>query len=123
MDERYFKYEESDWNLYLIKIKEWQERYISNLNKEYISILKKEGTASDNFLELMKRVEGDKNYIAVNPPKRKPNMFDNIFSLLLDKVIDIKDLDGFSLKLINDLTETLRIYYYNMYNIKYENTF
>ena len=50
-------------------------------------------------------------------------MFDNIFSLLLDKVIDIKDLDGFSLKLINDLTETLRIYYYNMYNIKYENTF
>lgn len=83
MDERYFMYEEIDWQIYLSKLADWEEKR----NKPELKL-----------------------------PRRKPNMFDNIFTLLQENVIDFSDINCFSEKLVNDLKETLRAYNHNMYN-------
>ena len=77
----YFLYEESDWELFRSKVKEWQKR--------------------SNTLVSM----------------RKSSMFDNIFTFLTNGTISLKDLDGFSEKLVSDLKELLKIYNYNMNNV------
>ena len=48
---------------------------------------------------------------------RKSSMFDNIFTFLTNGTISLKDLDGFSEKLVSDLKELLKIYNYNMNNV------
>ncbi len=48
---------------------------------------------------------------------RKSSMFDNIFTFLTNGTISLKDLNGFSEKLVSDLKELLKIYNYNMNNV------
>lgn len=113
-DERDFIYEEEDWKLFIDKIAMWQERHMQRLNEEYISILSKNDNASSKFWEIEKRINKDKNHPGVKISRRRSSMFDNIFFLYKDNIIDDTDLEGFSELLIKDLKELLVIYKRNM---------
>ena len=83
----YFVYHEDDYKLFCDRIKSWQERYLQKFNEEYYASMK------------------------------KSNMFNHMFDLLKDKIIDDNDLIGFSEKLVADLKETLRLHNYNLHNV------
>ena len=50
------EFKETDWKLFRKKLPGWQEAFMAELNKEYISILSRDQNASDNFWELEKRI-------------------------------------------------------------------
>ena len=51
------EFKETDWKLFRKKLPGWQETFMAELNKEYISILSRDQNASDNFWELEKGKE------------------------------------------------------------------
>ena len=93
-----------DWKLFREKLPEWQEKYMENLNQEYIELLQKEGNASDKFWKLEKRIRTDKKKPGVIMELRKSDLVFDLVGLLRDGVIEIHELDDFS----DDLKEMVR---------------
>ena len=99
---------ESDWRLFISRLPIWQEAYIERLNREYIALLSGDGSASEKFWELEKRVREDKRRGGVVMRMSRSNMELNLLSLLSDGVISTADLDGFSEELREKLALVLR---------------
>lgn len=88
---------ESDWKLFKKKLPQWQERYMEKLIDQYIEILNGSGEASERFWELEEHINRDKRCsgVMVNDIRRS-TMRREIANLLIDSVITLNDLDGFT---------------------------
>lgn len=95
---------EKDWKLFKSKIPAWQERHMDKLNKEYIDILSGEGTPSEKFWSLEKRIKKDKNSAGVQINLSRSEYIFNIAELLRDEIITFDELDDFS----EELKERIR---------------
>jgi len=96
-----------DWKLFREKVPEWQELYMERLTKKYIELLSSPGNASDHFWELEKRIRNDKKHPGVILEMKKSEAIWDIAILVKKKVINLKDLEGFSQELIDSVTELL----------------
>ena len=92
-----------DWKLFRERISVWQESYMEKLNKEYIELLTGNGTPSEKFWSLEKRIRNDKRHTGVLITLSKRNMPFDIVSLIVDGAIDFGDIEDFS----DDLKETV----------------
>ena len=88
---------ESDWKLFKKLLPEWQERYMERLVGQYIEILNGSGEASSRFWALEERINRDKlsSGVIANDIRRS-TMHREIANLLIDNVITLNDLDGFT---------------------------
>ena len=93
----------ADWKLFRERIGVWQEAYMERLNREYIELLSADGDASDKFWALEKRIRADRSAPGVRLELKKSDVGWDLVRLLLDGVITIRDLDGFS----EDLRDTV----------------
>lgn len=85
-----------DWKLFRQKLPDWQEAYMDRLNREYIEILAGEGNPSDKFWALEKRIRQDKRSSGVQLQLSRSDLLNLLSALLVDDVITLDDLDGFS---------------------------
>ena len=85
-----------DWKLYQEKIKEWQERYMEKLVKEYADYLCSNLPASTKFWELEKRIRQDKKNPGVLIELSKSDMLWDIAGLVRRNIITLDDLAEFS---------------------------
>lgn len=97
---------DSDWKIFRAKVPDWQETYMENLIKEYISLLSEEKLASDKFWELESLVKKDNRRPGVIIDMRRSKMINNIIALLNDNVITFDDLNNFS----EELRETIKFF-------------
>ena len=88
-----------DWNLFKAKLPIWQEAYMARLNEEYIQILKREGSPSDNFWELNRRIQKDRKNVGVIVELDRKMAVKTIVDLLNDEIITYDDLKDFSSEL------------------------
>lgn len=88
---------ESDWKLFKKILPQWQERYMERLVGQYIEILNGSGEASSRFWALEERINRDKlsSGVIANDIRRS-TMHREIANLLIDNVITLNDLDGFT---------------------------
>lgn len=88
---------ESDWKLFKKVLPQWQERYMERLVGQYIEILNGSGEASNRFWALEERINRDKLCSGVMMEDiRRSTMHREIANLLIDNVITLNDLDGFT---------------------------
>ena len=80
---------------------------MERLTKKYIELLGSPGNASDHFWELEKRIRNDKKHPGVILEMNKSEAIWDIAILVKKKVINLKDLEGFSQELIDSVTELL----------------
>lgn len=99
-------YTENDWRLFKSKITIWQEKYITEFNKKYLSILQSDKLPSEKFWELEKRINADKHSVGVIVDMRRSKLIENIISLINDGVINLSDISEFS----GGLKQTIEIY-------------
>ena len=78
---------------------------MEQLTKEYIDLLSSPGSASNHFWELEKRIKNDKKTPGVMLTIRKSEAIGDIVKFLMEQVITLKDLDGFSQELIDSVKE------------------
>ncbi len=97
----------ADWKLFCERVPEWQEHYMERLTKKYIELLSSTGNASDHFWELEKRIRNDKKHPGVMLEMRKSEVIWDIAIFIKKKVITLKDLEGFSMELIESVSEIL----------------
>ena len=100
-----YEVKESDWKIFRKRVPRWQEDYMKKLNKEYIEILSRDGSAAQNFWDLENRVFKDKRSVDVVIDMRRSKMLINILDLLEDHVINLEDLDEFSEELRKEVTQ------------------
>lgn len=100
-----YEVKESDWKIFRKRVPRWQEDYMKKLNKEYIEILSRDGSAAQNFWDLENRVFKDKRSVGVVIDMRRSKMLINILGLLEDHVINLEDLDEFSEELRKEVTQ------------------
>ncbi|MBP3360954.1 MAG: multidrug transporter [Clostridia bacterium] len=93
-----------DWKLFCEKIANWQESYMEKLNNEYIELLEGNGTPSEKFWALEKRIKNDKRNKGVLIRMNKQDMPFDLVCLIRDGAIDFKDIEDFS----SDLQEAVR---------------
>ena len=88
---------ESDWKLFKELLPKWQESYMEMLIGQYIEILNGGSEASSRFWALEERINRDKlsSGVLVNDLRRS-TMHREIANLLIDSVITLDDLDGFT---------------------------
>ena len=99
------EFKETDWKLFRKKLPGWQEAFMAELNKEYISILSRDQNASDIFWELEKRIREDKRKTGVLARDiRRSNMLRLIINLIYEGAISEDDLKDFS----EDLQDTVK---------------
>jgi len=101
-----YEFKESDWKKFREKVSDWQERYMEKLSKEYIAILLEDTNASDRFWKLEERINEDKNKRGVVIQKSRSKMLFNLYELLDEGVITLKDLSDFS----DELNDLMRAY-------------
>lgn len=99
-----YQVKEQDWKLFRKKLPLWQEAYMDRLNQKYIQLLSGDGSASEKFWELEKRIRRDQKSVGVVADMRRSQMYSNLLSLLVNEIIREKDLDGFS----EELSETVK---------------
>ena len=88
---------ESDWKMFKKLLPEWQERHMEKLIDQYIEILNGSGEASNRFWALEERINRDKLSSGVlASDSRRSTMHREIANLLIDNVITLDDLDGFT---------------------------
>ena len=90
-----------DWKLFQAKVPEWQERYMEELIKSYITLLNSPGYASDHFWELEKRIREDRKHPGVKMQLQKSEMAWDAVSLLQLGVITMDDLNEFSVDFVD----------------------
>lgn len=100
-----YEVKESDWKIFRKRVPRWQEDYMKKLNKEYIEILSRDGSAAQNFWDLENRVFKDKRSVGVVIDMRRSKMLINILDLLEDHVINLEDLDEFCEELRKEVTQ------------------
>lgn len=93
-----------DWNLFQTKIVFWQESYMERLNREYLDILTREGSPSDKFWQLEKRINTDKRCYGVAIRMQKQDLVYDLATLIHDGVITFADIDEFSEGLKENVT-------------------
>ena len=88
---------ESDWKLFKKMLPLWQERYMEKLIGRYVEMLNGDSEASSRFWALEERINRDKlsSGVLVNDLRRS-TMHREIANLLIDSVITLDDLDGFT---------------------------
>ena len=88
---------ESDWRLFKELLPKWQESYMEKLIGQYVEILNGTGEASKKFWALEERINRDKlcSGVIVNDFRRSTMRYE-IANLLVDNVITLDDLNGFS---------------------------
>lgn len=88
---------ESDWKLFEKMLPQWQERYMEKLIGQYVEMLNGDSEASSRFWALEERLNRDKlsSGVIVNDIRRS-TMHREIANLLIDSVITLNDLDGFT---------------------------
>lgn len=88
---------ESDWKLFKKMLPQWQERYMEKLIGRYVEMLNGDSEASSRFWALEERINRDKlsSGVLVNDLCRS-TMHREIANLLIDSVITLDDLDGFT---------------------------
>lgn len=88
---------ESDWKLFKKMLPQWQERYMERLIDQYIEMLNGGSEASSRFWALEERINRDKlsSGVIANDIRRS-TMHREIANLLIDNVITLNDLDGFT---------------------------
>lgn len=88
---------ESDWKLFKKLLPEWQERHMEKLIDKYIEILNGSDEASNRFWALEERINRDRlsSGVLANDLRRS-TMHREIANLLIDSVITLDDLDGFT---------------------------
>lgn len=88
---------ESDWKLFKKMLPQWQERYMERLIDQYIEMLNGGSEASSRFWALEERINRDKlsSGVIANDIRRS-TMHREIANLLIDNVIALSDLDGFT---------------------------
>ncbi len=88
---------ESDWKLFKKMHPQWQERYMEKLIGQYVEILNGGSEASSRFWALEESLNRDKlsSGVIANTIRRS-TMHREIASLLIDSVITLDDLDGFT---------------------------
>ena len=94
--------------LFRNKIAGWQEAYIGRLNKEYIELLRGDGSEADKFWELCKRIREDRRCAGVQISMRGSDPLSIICRMINEGVITLGDLDEFSEELREKLTFVLR---------------
>ena len=88
---------ESDWRLFKKMLPQWQERYMEKLIGQYIEILNGSGEASSRFWALEERIKRDKLCSGVMMEGiRRSTMHREIANFLIDNVITLNDLEGFT---------------------------
>lgn len=102
-----YEFSEKDWKLFRAKSPKWQEAYMDRLNSEYIELLSGEGSASEKFWQLNKRLRNDKRSAGVQMEMTRSKMELNILSLLYDGAITLDDLADFS----DEFKERIRFIY------------
>lgn len=85
-----------DWLLFRNKLAGWQEAYIGRLNKEYIELLRGDGSEADKFWELCKRIREDRRCAGVQISMRGSDPLPIICRMINEGVITLGDLDEFS---------------------------
>ena len=88
---------ESDWKLFKELLPKWQESYMEMLIGQYIEILNGGSEASSRFWALEESLNRDKlsSGVIANDIRRS-TMHREIANLLIDSVITLDDLDGFT---------------------------
>ena len=81
----------------------WQEAYIGRLNREYIELLSRDGSETEKFWELYRRICRDKRNTGVQAEMRNSEILANLCRLVNEGVIGYNDLDGFSEELREDV--------------------
>ena len=85
-----------DWLLFRNKLAGWQEAYIGRLNKEYIELLREDGSEADKFWGLCKRIREDRRCAGVQISMRGSDPLPIICRMINEGVITLGDLDEFS---------------------------
>ena len=73
-----------------------QEAYIGRLNKEYIELLRGDGSEADKFWKLCKRIREDRRCAGVQISMRGSDPLPIICRMINEGVITLGDLDEFS---------------------------
>ncbi len=103
--EEEYGFPESDWRLFRKKLPVWQQDYMGKLIEEYKDILNGEGSPSDKFWELEKRIKQDRRDTGVTIDRvSRSRMIDILISLYREGAITSDDLDDFSDTLKDQLT-------------------
>lgn len=97
------RFSKKDWVLFREKLPGWQEAYMDMLNKEYINILSSEGSPSEKFWRLDKRIKEDRRSPGVQLRLSRTDMVYEIAGLIKEGVICLCDLEEFS----GELQETV----------------
>ena len=88
---------ESDWKLFKKMLPQWQERYMEKLIGQYVEMLNGDSEASSRFWALEERLNRDKlSSGVITNDIRRSTMHREIANLLIDSVITLDDLDGFT---------------------------
>jgi len=98
-----------DWKLFRKKIGQWQEDYMDRLTKEYIELLSSDEAPSEKFWKLEKRIRQDKKSPGVLIHMSRTDLRFNILALIIDGVISVEDLEGFSDDLRNQIETFLEL--------------
>ena len=85
-----------DWLLFRNKLAGWQEAYIGRLNKEYIELLREDGSEADKFWGLCKRIHKDRRCAGVQISMRGSDPLPIICHMINEGVSTLGDLDEFS---------------------------
>ena len=99
---------EKDWKLFRARVPDWQEAYMEKLVEEYKALLNGNEQASDLFWALWNRLNRDKRSPGVMLENlSRSTMRMNLLLLLRHEIITIRDLDGFSEELREDLNHVV----------------
>lgn len=99
-----------DQLLFRERIIGWQEAYIGRLNREYIELLSRDGSETEKFWELYRRIHRDKRNAGVQAEMRNSEILANLCRLVNEGAIGYDDLDGLSEELRENM---IRITSYN----------
>ena len=97
-----YEFMESDWKVYRSKRETWIENYAGKLCREYFELLNDDNTSAiDRINTLYHRLQNDIRKTDLVIRHSRTHMKENIYSLLTEGVISLRDLDGFSTELKN----------------------
>ena len=97
---------EEDWKIFRARVPLWQKAYVERINKEYLQLLNGESDEIEKFWTLEQRISKDKKSSGIFIARMsRNNMQLNLLRLLQEGVIELKDLEGFSIELI----ETIKV--------------
>lgn len=86
-----------DWKLFREKVPDWQEHYMEELVRAYVTFLSDNSkAASEKFWELEKQIKKDKRRPGVIMEMSKSEAIWDIVYLIRLKVITYEDLEEFS---------------------------